>query len=364
MSTEPRRITHADYPAIVAAAVELASRCEGDAEPLRILDAQNHLLDLLQPIEARPLKETIELPRTRRRLVYRLWETARNSMLRQSVGAQEEIVALARQLSQEAGASRNQAESEEGSPLWCLDSLITRLKDDAMAEMSAPVPERRQVQMRRLENAHQHSQEIQELYLCCRRQCAATPLPPSCDYHRILQDAKSLALDLLHFRADDPTTTSQTRGAEHNRFRDLMWRYRTVGEGLLDLRTSCGEQSLTGAHFPRPVRAEKPEGTGAASEQAETVEGTVTPSEGLGEREREVLVALLLLGSVTERKRVSRRKAARKADPIAAVSTYNRPTRQLVERGLVCSKKGPNGGIWLTPSGEAVAQSLREKSHQ
>jgi hypothetical protein len=176
------------------------------------------------------------------------------------------------------GVGSNQAESEQGSPLWCLDSLITRLKDDAMAEMSAPVPERRQVHMRRLENAQQHYQEIQELYLRCRRQCAATPLPPSCDYHTILQEAKSLALDLLHFRSDDPTTTSQTRGAEHNRFSDLIWRYRTVGDGLLNLRTSCGGQSLTGTHFPRPVRAEKAAGTGvgrdpAEGKQAEGIDG-------------------------------------------------------------------------------------------
>lgn len=125
----------------------------------------------------------------------------------------------------------------------------------------------------------------------------------------------------------------------------------------------AGTTEGTGASSVR-TKSEQAEGAGAASDQADTVEVTVTPSEEPEEREREILVALLLLGAVTERRRVSRRKAARKADSDTVVSIYNRPIAALGKRGLLCSKKGPNGGIWLTPNGKTAAQSLQEKTHQ
>ncbi|MHB1421852.1 MAG: hypothetical protein ACYC3I_01385 [Gemmataceae bacterium] len=107
-------------------------------------------------------------------------------------------------------------------------------------------------------------------------------------------------------------------------------------------------------------------GAGADSTQAKTEQPEET---GVGlpdipERQREILTALLLLGAVTDRNRVARRKAASKADPEAAESTYNRPIAALAGRGLIGSKKGPDGGIWLTSNGEIAAQSLRKKTYQ
>ena len=113
MSSEHRRITSADYPAIVAAAVELANRIEGDADSARIIDAQNRLLKLLRPIYDRPLEETIELPREQRRLLYRLWETVENALLHQSVSAQEAFLKLVSPLSLETNAGSDPAEVEQ-----------------------------------------------------------------------------------------------------------------------------------------------------------------------------------------------------------------------------------------------------------
>jgi hypothetical protein len=95
-----------------------------------------------------------------------------------------------------------------------------------------------------------------------------------------------------------------------------------------------------------------------------TIDAALTPPEELKEREGEILVALLLLGAVSKRNRVSRRKAARKADPEANESTYYRHIASLAKRELVRSEKGPLGGIWLTPNGKTVAQSLQGNTHQ
>jgi hypothetical protein len=78
----------------------------------------------------------------------------------------------------------------------------------------------------------------------------------------------------------------------------------------------------------------------------------------LPEREQEILKALLLLKAEGKHRRVSRDKAARKADPECKPSTYNVHVRSLIKRGLLRSQKGPGGGIWLTPEGGAVAKSL------
>jgi hypothetical protein len=77
----------------------------------------------------------------------------------------------------------------------------------------------------------------------------------------------------------------------------------------------------------------------------------------LPEREQEILKALLLKAEGKHR-RVLREKAARRADPGCKPGTYNSHVVSLIKRGLVQSQKGPNGGIWLTAEGCAVAQSL------
>jgi hypothetical protein len=112
-------------------------------------------------------------------------------------------------------------------------------------------------------------------------------------------------------------------------------------------------------------QAEAAEGAGAGehSPQAEQVEAEQPPGADadeteLGDREKEILVALLLLKADSKRRRVSRAKAARKADPGCQPSTYNKPVSNLPKRGLVVSKRGPNGGIWLTPQGVREATAL------
>jgi hypothetical protein len=78
----------------------------------------------------------------------------------------------------------------------------------------------------------------------------------------------------------------------------------------------------------------------------------------LKERENEILHALLLLKAEGERRRVSREKASKKADPACKTSSYNRAIASLVKRGFVESQKGPTGGIWLTSEGVSAAKAL------
>jgi hypothetical protein len=85
------------------------------------------------------------------------------------------------------------------------------------------------------------------------------------------------------------------------------------------------------------------------------------PSTVLSEREGELLCALLQLHAVGERTAVPRAKASKRADASAKPSASNHSVAALVKRGLVASKKGPNGGIWLTPAGEAAAKALQKK---
>lgn len=116
--------------------------------------------------------------------------------------------------------------------------------------------------------------------------------------------------------------------------------------------------------------ADSPDRTGAGHD---AVEGAQEDAEGTGdqgqavelpEREQEILGALQLLDAKTERRRVSRLQAARKADSHTAPSTYFHPIASLVKRGLIHCKKGPAGGIWLTSNGQAVGQSLSGDTHQ
>src|SRR5262249_3884897 len=78
----------------------------------------------------------------------------------------------------------------------------------------------------------------------------------------------------------------------------------------------------------------------------------------LKEREREILSALLLLKADGERRRVSRNKAARKADPSCKPSSYNKAIASLVKKGYVASQTGPGGGIWLSPEGVCLAKTV------
>jgi hypothetical protein len=85
-------------------------------------------------------------------------------------------------------------------------------------------------------------------------------------------------------------------------------------------------------------------------------------SEALNEREEKILRALLRLGAAGERTRVPRRRAAREAEPEDKPASFNHTFVSLGERGLVCSRTGPGGGIWLTKEGMAAAKALASRN--
>jgi hypothetical protein len=71
----------------------------------------------------------------------------------------------------------------------------------------------------------------------------------------------------------------------------------------------------------------------------------------LGEREKEILQALLLLKAVGKRTRVSRQNVAKRVRPGLKASTAGHAISSLVKRGPVDSLRGQTGGVWLTPEG-------------
>jgi hypothetical protein len=91
---------------------------------------------------------------------------------------------------------------------------------------------------------------------------------------------------------------------------------------------------------------------------AGTGERQAEPAESLSERQKDLLRALLRLKAVGPRSRVSVEKAAMKVDPAGKSGSYKNPISALARLGLVQSKKGPGGGIWLTASGKAEAEQL------
>jgi hypothetical protein len=134
---------------------------------------------------------------------------------------------------------------------------------------------------------------------------------------------------------------------EHNNNSDRM----NAGLALIDAPNirDAAEQDTEG---------ESAKSDGEDAQRPEDGEDAAIPAE-LTDRQQEILVALLRLNAVGEHRRVSRAKASRKADSSTPVSTYNRPIATLADHGLIRSKKGPTGGIWLTPEGETVAKSLQ-----
>jgi hypothetical protein len=103
---------------------------------------------------------------------------------------------------------------------------------------------------------------------------------------------------------------------------------------------------------PSPVGGKRP-GAGRASDKPPASPGTE-----LIEREKEILHSLLHLKAEGERRRVSRDQAARKADPASKASSYYQAIASLARKGLICSRRGPNGGLWLTPEGVSAAKLL------
>jgi hypothetical protein len=101
------------------------------------------------------------------------------------------------------------------------------------------------------------------------------------------------------------------------------------------------------------------EASHAVSEQPEAGESADAE---LQERENDILRALLMLKAESNRRSVSRSRAAIKVDPACKPSSYNKAVASLVAKGLVKSKKGPNGGIWLTPDGVSAAKAVGSTS--
>jgi hypothetical protein len=76
------------------------------------------------------------------------------------------------------------------------------------------------------------------------------------------------------------------------------------------------------------------------------------------ERKNDILRALLMLKAVSERRRVSRKRAAMKADPGCRPASYSKTISALATDKLVQTLRGPGGGIWLTSEGLTAAQAL------
>ncbi len=76
------------------------------------------------------------------------------------------------------------------------------------------------------------------------------------------------------------------------------------------------------------------------------------------EKQADILKALAVLKAAGVRRRVSRQEAAAKVDPAANPRSYFKAIAALVREGLVRSRSGPNGGIWLTPQGVAATPPL------
>ena len=161
---------------------------------------------------------------------------------------------------------------------------------------------------------------------------------------------------------------------------------RLIGRWLRELSPvqSAALGSLSVEHNPGPVEGAnfdpdwgevgRGQGADADSNHAEEGHAERTVAEGeqdqterevggldLNEREREILRALVLVHADAERRSVARLKAARKADPACPASSYNQAVASLVKKKLVGSKRGPRGGIWLTPMGLSAANTLANR---
>jgi hypothetical protein len=91
----------------------------------------------------------------------------------------------------------------------------------------------------------------------------------------------------------------------------------------------------------------------AATEPPEGIEQSQ-----LSERGQEILKALLELGAEGRRRKVTRDKAAGKADPKGSASSYYKDIATLGKDGLIVVARGAGGGIWLTPKGKSTAKAL------
>lgn len=99
-------------------------------------------------------------------------------------------------------------------------------------------------------------------------------------------------------------------------------------------------------HAEAATEAAKPEATETNPEAA---------GEDLTESEREALQALLELGAVSEGKRRTLADIAEKAQGQADPELYKWAVSQLGHKGLVQTKRGRQGGVWLSTAGQERA---------
>jgi hypothetical protein len=128
-------------------------------------------------------------------------------------------------------------------------------------------------------------------------------------------------------------------------------------EGWLDTRLALQQapaSALTAS------KEQEQEVLRAPCDQSEA--GQVEESDGprfeLKDREKEVLRAMLILKATSKLKARPRLQVARKADPGSPPSSYFKAIASLTKNGLAESKKGPNGGVWLTSEGVSAAKAL------
>jgi hypothetical protein len=82
----------------------------------------------------------------------------------------------------------------------------------------------------------------------------------------------------------------------------------------------------------------------------------------LSSHQKEVLIALLELKAFESDRRVSTDEMTRKAaGPAAGSDSFKSPVASLVAAGLVASKEGRGGGIWLTPARKQRAEHVAAK---
>ena len=101
-----------------------------------------------------------------------------------------------------------------------------------------------------------------------------------------------------------------------------------------------------------------PSAAGVEQRAAEQENRSADTQPELKEREKEVLRALLALKADSERRAVSRLQVARKADRHSPRSSYNKAIAGLSPKGLIKTRRGPNGGVWLTAKGVSAAKAL------
>jgi hypothetical protein len=93
-----------------------------------------------------------------------------------------------------------------------------------------------------------------------------------------------------------------------------------------------------------------------------TPEPTEPEEADLTDRQEMILATMLEHGITSERRRETRRAIVGKINRKHNPQNYNRDFAELVRRGHLKSREGPDGGVWMTPQGKAAAERLHSAS--